>query len=83
MTFPRATYRLQLHRGFTFADAREVVPYLAALGISHVYASPIMTARAGSMHGYDVSIQRASIPNSAARMNSDDLSRHFDIMRWD
>jgi (1->4)-alpha-D-glucan 1-alpha-D-glucosylmutase len=54
MTLPRATYRLQLHRGFTFADAREIVPYLATLGISHVYASPIMTARAGSMHGYDV-----------------------------
>jgi malto-oligosyltrehalose synthase len=54
MTVPRATYRLQLHRGFTFADAREIVPYLAGLGISHVYTSPIMTARAGSMHGYDV-----------------------------
>ena len=54
MTFPRATYRLQLHHGFTFSDAREVIPYLSALGVSHVYASPIMTARAGSMHGYDV-----------------------------
>jgi (1->4)-alpha-D-glucan 1-alpha-D-glucosylmutase len=54
MTLPRATYRLQLHRGFTFSDAREVVPYLSALGVSHVYASPIMTARPGSMHGYDV-----------------------------
>jgi (1->4)-alpha-D-glucan 1-alpha-D-glucosylmutase len=46
--------RLQLHRGFTFADARRLVPYLASLGISHLYASPILTARAGSMHGYDV-----------------------------
>lgn len=51
---PRATYRLQLHKGFTFADAARQVPYLAALGISHVYASPILTARAGSLHGYDV-----------------------------
>ena len=51
---PRATYRLQLHRGFTFADAREIVPYLDSLGVSHVYASPITTARRGSMHGYDV-----------------------------
>ncbi len=50
---PRATYRLQLHRGFTLADAARVVPYLAALGVSHVYASPIMAARAGSLHGYD------------------------------
>ena len=50
---PRATYRLQFHRGFTFEDATGIVPYLAALGVSHVYASPIAAARAGSMHGYD------------------------------
>ena len=51
---PRATYRLQFHKGFTFADAERLVPYLVRLGISHVYASPIATARVGSMHGYDV-----------------------------
>jgi (1->4)-alpha-D-glucan 1-alpha-D-glucosylmutase len=51
---PRATYRLQLHKNFGFAEARAILPYLAALGISHVYASPITTARPGSMHGYDV-----------------------------
>lgn len=51
---PRATYRLQLHAGFTFADAEAVVPYLADLGVSHVYASPITTAATGSTHGYDV-----------------------------
>ena len=44
---PRATMRLQFHKGFTFADAERLVPYLARLGISHVYASPITTARAG------------------------------------
>jgi (1->4)-alpha-D-glucan 1-alpha-D-glucosylmutase len=54
MTAPRATMRLQLHRGFTFADATRLVPYLASLGISHLYASPVLTARIGSMHGYDV-----------------------------
>ncbi len=53
MSPPRATMRLQLHRGFTFADAGALAPYFAALGISHIYASPIMTARRGSMHGYD------------------------------
>jgi (1->4)-alpha-D-glucan 1-alpha-D-glucosylmutase len=53
MNPPRATYRLQFHRGFTFAQAAALVPYFASLGISHLYASPIMTARAGSMHGYD------------------------------
>ena len=54
MSTPRATYRLQFNHEFTFADARAVVPYIAELGASHVYASPISTARAGSMHGYDV-----------------------------
>ncbi len=54
MITPRATMRLQFRRGFTFADAASVVPYLASLGISHVYASPIMRARTNSMHGYDV-----------------------------
>jgi (1->4)-alpha-D-glucan 1-alpha-D-glucosylmutase len=53
-TVPRATYRLQFHAGFGFADAQAIVPYLAALGISHLYASPITMARPGSMHGYDV-----------------------------
>ena len=51
---PRATLRLQFHRGFTFADAERLVPYFARLGVSHVYASPIAISRAGSMHGYDV-----------------------------
>src|SRR6185369_16847983 len=51
---PVATYRLQLHRGFTFQDATEIVPYLADLGISHVYCSPYLKAKAGSTHGYDL-----------------------------
>ncbi|WP_049621060.1 malto-oligosyltrehalose synthase [Frateuria defendens] len=49
----RATARLQLHRGFGFADATDQVPYYAALGVSHLYLSPIATARSGSGHGYD------------------------------
>lgn len=51
---PRATMRLQFHKDFTFAHAERLVPYSVKLGISHVYASPITTARPGSMHGYDV-----------------------------
>ena len=51
---PRATYRLQFHKDFGFDDARRIVPYLAALGISHLYASPLTMARPGSTHGYDV-----------------------------
>ena len=51
---PRATYRLQFHADFTFADAEALVPYLDRLGISHIYASPITMAAPGSTHGYDV-----------------------------
>ena len=51
---PGGTYRLQLHSAFTFADAARLAPYFAGLGITHVYASPIGAARAGSRHGYDV-----------------------------
>src|SRR5690349_13876837 len=51
---PVATYRLQFNRTFTFRDAAAVVPYLAALGISHCYASPYLKARPGSPHGYDI-----------------------------
>ena len=51
---PVATYRLQLNAQFTLADAASAVPELAALGISHVYLSPIFAAVPGSTHGYDV-----------------------------
>jgi (1->4)-alpha-D-glucan 1-alpha-D-glucosylmutase len=51
---PRATYRLQFHKDFTFDDAVKIVPYLAKLGISHVYSSPIQAAAPGSTHGYDI-----------------------------
>ena len=51
---PLSTYRLQFHRQFTLRHALELVDYLARLGVSHVYASPILTARPGSTHGYDI-----------------------------
>ena len=50
----RATYRLQLNSGFTLESARAIVPYLSKLGISHIYASPVLRSRPGSTHGYDV-----------------------------
>ncbi len=53
-TTPRATARLQFFSGFTLDDAVAVVPYLAALGISHLYASPLLKARLGSTHCYDI-----------------------------
>ncbi len=51
---PGSTYRLQLHKGFTFDDASAVAEYLKALGVTHVYSSPYLQAAPGSMHGYDV-----------------------------
>jgi (1->4)-alpha-D-glucan 1-alpha-D-glucosylmutase len=51
---PVCTYRLQFNRWFTFAQAREIVPYLHTLGISDVYASPYFQASPESMHGYDI-----------------------------
>src|SRR5258708_196538 len=55
MAFPLSTYRLQMRADcFTFADAMDVLDYLADLGVSHLYLSPILTAVEGSTHGYDV-----------------------------
>jgi (1->4)-alpha-D-glucan 1-alpha-D-glucosylmutase len=53
-TIPIATYRLQLTADFDFDAAAAIVPYLKALGVTHLYASPFMKARKGSSHGYDV-----------------------------
>jgi (1->4)-alpha-D-glucan 1-alpha-D-glucosylmutase len=50
----RATYRLQLGPYLDFAGAQALLPYLAALGVSHLYLSPVLQARRGSAHGYDV-----------------------------
>jgi (1->4)-alpha-D-glucan 1-alpha-D-glucosylmutase len=54
MVEPRATYRVQLHSGFTFDDAANLAEYFAELGISHLYCSPYLQATPGSTHGYDV-----------------------------
>ncbi len=50
----RCTYRVQLSRSFTFADAAQAVPFLRELGVSHLYLSPVLAATPGSTHGYDV-----------------------------
>ena len=70
---PRATYRLQLNRGFNFAQATELVPYLAALGVSHVYLSPYFKARSGSAHGYDIVDHNALNPEIGDRADFDRL----------
>ncbi|HEY8477905.1 MAG TPA: malto-oligosyltrehalose synthase, partial [Chloroflexota bacterium] len=54
LRIPSATYRLQLNAGFTFQDAEAIVPYLDDLGVTDCYLSPILKARPGSGHGYDI-----------------------------
>ncbi|SDR57870.1 (1-_4)-alpha-D-glucan 1-alpha-D-glucosylmutase [Rhizobiales bacterium GAS113] len=77
---PRATYRLQFQKDFTFEDAIAIVPYLAQLGVSHVYASPVHKARPGSLHGYDVVDHTEINPElggeEAFRRLSDALKKH-------
>jgi (1->4)-alpha-D-glucan 1-alpha-D-glucosylmutase len=51
---PLSTYRLQFHSRFTFRDARQIVDYLHAIGITDCYASSYLMAMPGSQHGYDV-----------------------------
>jgi (1->4)-alpha-D-glucan 1-alpha-D-glucosylmutase len=51
---PTSTYRVQMHKGFTFDDASGIAEYLCDLGISHLYSSPYLQASPGSTHGYDV-----------------------------
>ena len=59
---PGATYRLQFHKGFRLKDAIALVPYLARLGVTHLYSSPFLKARPGSTHGYDVTDHNAVNP---------------------
>ena len=70
-SIPRATYRVQLHKGFRFADVEQLVPYLDALGISHVYCSPYLKARAGSKHGYDIIDHNSLNPEIGDRADFD------------
>lgn len=67
----RSTYRLQFHAGFTFLHAADLVPYLARLGLSHVYASPIARAQPGSLHGYDVCDHNELNPELGTRADFD------------
>jgi (1->4)-alpha-D-glucan 1-alpha-D-glucosylmutase len=59
---PNATYRVQFTKDFGFDDAARLVPYLKSLGVSHLYASPFLKARAGSTHGYDITDHNALNP---------------------
>src|SRR5262249_13663627 len=71
---PSATYRLQFNRNFTFRDARDLVPYLHALGISDCYASPVLQARAGSSHGYDITDHSRLSPDLGGEEGFEDFA---------
>ncbi|HET7674650.1 MAG TPA: malto-oligosyltrehalose synthase [Gammaproteobacteria bacterium] len=71
-------YRLQFNRDFGFADAERLVPYLAALGVSHLYASPWLKARAGSAHGYDIVDHNAFNPEVGSE---EDFNRLDEALR--
>ena len=72
---PVSTYRLQLHRGFTFDDAAAIAKYLYDLGVSHVYCSPYLQAAPGSLHGYDV----VSHQHVNAELGGEEAHRRFSV----
>ena len=72
-SIPRATYRVQLNAQFTLRQATQIVPYLADLGISHVYCSPYLRARPGSTHGYDVVDHNSLNPEIGTRKDLEDF----------
>ena len=77
LRIPTATYRLQFNKQFRFGDARDLVPYLHQLGISDLYASPILKARKGSSHGYDVTDPTCLNPELGTIMDFDALVREI------
>jgi (1->4)-alpha-D-glucan 1-alpha-D-glucosylmutase len=84
MQIPVATYRIQFNPGFDFDAARAIVPYLADLGISDLYASPIFKPRRGSMHGYDVVDPCAINPELGGKDKFEELieTLHSHEMGW-
>ncbi|MDB9493464.1 malto-oligosyltrehalose synthase [Spirulina major CS-329] len=74
MHLPLATYRLQFNPQFTFKHAKAIVPYLAELGVSYLYASPIFKARSGSTHGYDVADPTQLNPELGGADHFEDLT---------
>ncbi len=72
---PLSTYRLQLHKDFTLAHAREVLSYVAELGVTDLYLSPILMSEPGSTHGYNLVDPRRIDPELGGREAWDDLAR--------
>jgi (1->4)-alpha-D-glucan 1-alpha-D-glucosylmutase len=77
MRIPVSTYRVQFNRDFRFADALRIIPYLDELGITDLYASPILKARPGSLHGYDVTDPTQLNPELGTPEEFDELCREL------
>ncbi|ROU03784.1 malto-oligosyltrehalose synthase [Histidinibacterium lentulum] len=77
MTLPTSCYRLQFRQGMDFDRAASLAPYLADLGVSHLYASPLFTAQTGSTHGYDVTDPGEIDPALGGREGLEHLSREL------
>jgi (1->4)-alpha-D-glucan 1-alpha-D-glucosylmutase len=75
---PRATYRVQFNAATRFEDVTKAVPYLASLGISHLYASPYLKARSGSTHGYDIVDHNALNPEIGDERTHNELCDALD-----
>jgi (1->4)-alpha-D-glucan 1-alpha-D-glucosylmutase len=78
LRIPTATYRLQFNAGFRFEDARRLVPYLHRLGVTDLYASPILKARKGSRHGYDVTDPSRLNPELGTEAEFEALARELE-----
>jgi (1->4)-alpha-D-glucan 1-alpha-D-glucosylmutase len=78
MKIPSSTYRIQLHEGFAFKDLESIIDYLHQLGVSTIYASPVLKSRKGSMHGYDVTDPHTLDPELGT---IDDLKRIAETLR--
>ena len=74
---PVSTYRVQFNAGFRFEDARRLAGYLHALGVSHLYSSPVLKARAGSLHGYDIMDHNQLNPEIGSYADFQDLTREL------
>jgi (1->4)-alpha-D-glucan 1-alpha-D-glucosylmutase len=74
---PLSTYRLQLHREFPFASARNIIDYLQRLGVTDIYLSPVFASRAGSTHGYDVTDHNRFDPELGGRDSYDRLAEEI------
>jgi len=81
LRIPTSTYRLQFNTHFRFSDAGEIVPYLHALGISDIYASPYFTSRSGSLHGYDILDQNSLNPEIGSEEEYEALVG--ELKQWD